>query len=236
MKMVGFDRRIRLEWLDEVAFHYYKSRDQRETASHMKQYLLQYSSGAEARRKFYDILKRVWVDVPPQHEVVRNKALELFIESNASTDRLAVHWGMILITYPFFCDVADSIGQSVAIQDEVPLSNIYKKTVENWGERSTVKHAMDKLVGSLWQWGVLDKKTKGVYTHVLPVDIAKPYQLWLVESKLRSENVQERPLFEVLTSKTLFPFNINLNKNDIHEYGAFEISRQGMDREIISFR
>src|SRR5690554_5872288 len=234
MKMIGFDRRIRLEWLDEVAFYYQKTRDAKACAEYMYEYLAEEMPGHRTRRTLITIMKKIWTDVPSGYESLRDRGLGLLVSSNSKENRLAVHWRMILVMYPFFRDVVGLVGSSFTLQDEISLGNIYRKTVESWGERSTVKHALGKLMGSLWQWGVLDKVKTGTYTPGLLRTVDKTSQTWLIECILRSSNQDESPLIDVLTSPNLFPFKIDVSKEDLAEESGFELSRQGLNREILS--
>lgn len=235
MKLVGFDRRIRLEWLDKVAFFYYKTGDSKACAEQMKELMAGENHGAEARRKFYTVLQRIWVEVPQDMLKVRDRGLSHLVSCNNVSERLAVHWGMIMNVYPFFRDVVELIGDMFSLQDEITLAQIYRRTVAEWGERSTVKHALDKLVGSLWQWGALEKIKTGTYAAKPKLPINKENQLWLLECLLRSCPEKEMPLISALTSIALFPFVITLSKEeDLLSRENFELTRQGINCEMVS--
>ena len=234
MKMIGFDRRIRLEWLDEVAFYYYKTRESKACADYMYEYLAEEMPGHRTRRNIITIMKRVWTEVPPETEHLRDRGMELLISSNDRNNRLAVHWGLLMAAYPFFRDVVDIIGQSLTMQDEVTLANIYRKTVEQWGERSTVIHALGKLTGSLWQWGVIGKAKTGIYVAEPKLSLSEASQLWLIECLIRTSPEREMQLINAITSAALFPFLINISKDDFIGRDVFELSRQGLNSDMIS--
>lgn len=235
MRMVGFDRRIRLEWLDEVAFYYNKTRDPQACADHLKTFMLDENPGEEARRKFYTVLRRIWVEVPQEVEHVRNRGLDYLVSCNTSSERLAVHWGMIMSVYPFFKDTVEQIGDMFTMQDEISMAQIYRRTVEQWGERSTVKHAIAKLTGSLWQWGVLKKVKTGIYAAQPKVPIRETFQLWLIECLVRSSGSESgMPLISAITSTALFPFNIGMSGDDLCSQETLGIYRQGLNSYMIT--
>jgi hypothetical protein len=234
MKMIGFDRRIRLEWLDEAAFYYYKTRDTQACADHMYDYLADSMPGHRTRRNIITVMKRVWTEVPREIEPVRDRGLNHLVSCNYIGERLAIHWGMIMNVYPFFRDVVELIGDMFSMQDEITLAQIYRRTVESWGERPTVKHALNKLVGSLWQWGVLEKVKTGTYAARPKLSIGKTDQLWLLESLVRSSPEKEMPLISAITSAALFPFAINLFKENLLSCDNFELTRQGLNSDIIT--
>lgn len=234
MRMVGFDRRIRLEWLDEVAFYYNKTIDPQVCADHMYDYLTGAMPGHRTRRNIITILKRVWTEVPQEMVHVRDRGLNYLVSCNNVSERLAVHWGMIMSVYPFFRDVVELIGDMFTMQDEISMAQIYRRTVEQWGERSTVKHALEKLTGSLWQWGVLKKVKTGTYAAKPKLFICETNQLWLIECLVRSYSEREMPFFNAITSTALFPFTINISKECFIGQDYFELSRQGLNNDMIS--
>jgi len=234
MKMIGFDRRIRLEWLDEAAFYYNKTRDARACADHMYEYLADSMPGHRTKRNIITILKRVWTEVPQEAEPIRDRGLNLLISCNTAGERLAVHWGMLINVYPFFRDVVGQIGDMFALQNEITLAQIYRRVVERWGERSTVRYATGKLMGSLWQWDVLEKVNAGTFAAKPKMSIRKEAQLWLLESLVRSSPEKEMPLISALTSSALFPFVIKLSREDFGVSAGFELTRQGSNNDVVS--
>lgn len=232
MKMVGFDRRIRLEWLDEVAFYYHKTRDAKACAEYMYDYLAQEVPGHRTRRNLMTIMKKLWTEVPNGQEIIRDQALELLTDSNGRNNRLAVHWALALSAYPFFRDVVSIIGNMFSDKDELTIGQLERRVVEVWGERPTVKYATGKLFGSLTQWGVLEKPKAGRFVVCDKKDVNKEIQQLLIKCLLRGAREKEVRLYDLLSSPALFPYRIDVRKDELAQ--SFELTRQGLNTDIIA--
>ena len=103
------------------------------------------------------------MQVPDELRPLRNEALILF-RNRTGRDRLVLHWGMCLSTYPFFRDVAAATGRLLGLQGKAALSQITRRTAEVWGERSTVARAAQRIVRSLIDWRILmETEERGVF-------------------------------------------------------------------------
>ena len=114
-------------------------------------------------RKSRDILLNLWV-YPFEDEkasLIRQQALEVL--KNGNEDKLAMHWCMLLLYYPVFVDVTGMIGKLSAMQDSFSLAWLKDKMFEEWGERTTLLHSLDKIMQTLRQIGAVESKG-GVYT------------------------------------------------------------------------
>ena len=92
---------------------------------------------------------------------LRKKALDAI--KNGNDDKLAMHWCMLLLYYPVFVDVTGMIGKLSNMQDSFSLAWLKEKMFEEWGERTTLFHSLDKIMQTLRQIGVVESKN-GVYT------------------------------------------------------------------------
>ena len=117
-----------------------------------------------ARGKTMTVLLHVWTAVPDAAVPLRDDALAL-LRGRTARERLALHWGMCLATYPFFRDVAATTGRLLALQGEAALSQIVRRMAESWGGRSTLKRAVQRVVRSFVEWGVLaESGDRGVFS------------------------------------------------------------------------
>jgi len=165
-RMIGFDRRIHLEWLDAAASAERESGEINEIRQFLHGFLEPEIPTYAARRNTVVVLTKIWSRVPEEHADIRDRALDLLQVSNTQ-DRIWLHWGMALLAYPFFRDVVTAISRSLLYYDCFTKAEIVKKIKEDWGERTTLKRATERIISSIFEWGVITKdKETGKY--ILP--------------------------------------------------------------------
>src|SRR5215216_2604962 len=111
-KLLGFDQRVRLEWLEAAAGYAAGGKSYDETRDALLDLLDGVVGGrryASARSKTVTVLCRVWGGIVPGTEGLRSRAIELLPRVDAA-ERVVLHWAMSLAAYPFFADVALIVG------------------------------------------------------------------------------------------------------------------------------
>jgi hypothetical protein len=192
-------------------------------------------AGPEARRKTVTVLSRIWVNVPGEHAGLREEALSL-TERVEPDERLWIHWGMALLAYPFFRDVAATVGQLGRLQSAFSMSQVRRRIVERWGQRTTLRRAVERLVRTYLDWGVIDRTDRrGSYTIVRPRRAAdRDLALWLLSCTLSASGSEQVPMRELVQLPYLFPFELQMYANDVRHSERFETSRQGLDLEMVA--
>lgn len=237
-KLLGFDQRVRLEWLEAAAGHASSGRSYDE----MRDALLDLLDGivggrryASARSKTVTVLCRVWGGVVPGTEGIRARAIEALLRVDAS-ERVALHWAMSLVAYPFFSDVASIVGRLLELQDEAPMTHIVRRAVELWGDREKVRGGSQKIVRSMADWGCLTEASpKGVFRRRTP-QLAVRGQLAsvLAEALIFGGEQSAVPLPQLLRHPAAFPFQLEVTAHDLRRAQCFEINRQGLDIDLVS--
>ena len=233
--MIGFDRRVQLDWLDATVGLCQQSLDPSTIGAQLKQRLKSEISGAEARRKTVTVLLRIWVNVPEKHQSLRDEALDLAGRVQPD-ERLWLHWGMSLLAYPFFRDVAARIGQLGRLQNVFNLAQIQRRMIEGWGQRTTLQRAIPRLVRTWIEWGViLEAAGKGSYT-LAPASKTdnRDLALWLVDCALRAHGSEQVLLQELGQLPYTFPFDLFSFIGDVRRSERFEVDRQGLDLEMVA--
>ncbi|OIQ09535.1 hypothetical protein MOOR_09200 [Moorella thermoacetica] len=234
---IGFDRRIKLDWLDATAWKAGTEGNVDEVRKYLNELLRTEYKNKEARRKTITVLTRIWVRVPDEHQVLQRRGLKILLESDPGT-RLWLHWGMTLLAYPFFRDIAMIIGRLLTLQNEVSLQQISRRLSEQWGERSSVHRACQRVVRSMVDWSVLnDTSMKGVYVPAAKKKVStEDVQLWFLEALLRSEPTPIMPLQQLLQIPSAFPFHLDISLLAIRQSKQLEIQRQGLDLDMVVIR
>lgn len=232
--VVGFDRKIKLDWLDALADRVAQDQDASTLRTYLHAILAGEHPGEVARGKTVTVLMRIWARVPEEHLQVRTEAIEL-LKTISSKDRLWLHWGMCLLAYPIFQDITSSVGRLLKLQDEITWGQVHRRLESSWGERTTVKKAVPRLVRSMVDWHVLnDSEDNKVFTAApLHSTRSKKLQVWLLKASHIAHGKEQLEANELLTLPNLFPFKITVGKADIRATKGFEVHRQGLDMDMV---
>ena len=234
-RIIGFDRKLQLDWLDATVGLCQGSLNPGVVADNLRQKLESEIAGTEARRKTTTVLLRIWVNVPAEYSHLRDEALQLAAQIG-SEERLWLHWGLSLLAYPFFRDVAATVGQLSRLQGIFSQAQVQRRMIENWGQRTTLQRAVRRLIRTSVDWDVLqDTDVRGCY------DVAPPRQtknralaLWLLDCALQANDAEQVPLRELGQLSCTFPFDLLPFVNDVRLSERFEVARQGLDLEMVA--
>jgi hypothetical protein len=236
-KLIGFDRRLDLDWLDHVAALTAEGKQ----ASDVRQGLFSFLDGKlagsdrtdSACGKAVRLLSRIWVNVNPEVVGLRDQALEQLPAASVA-ERLALHWALSLAGFEFFGDVATHAGRLTALQGSFSLGQVLRRVYEDWGERSTLNFAAQRLLRSMAQWGILtDQEEKGVYGQATKrVAVHGSVATILLEALLICEG-NPIPIEQAIRHPAFFPFDVSLSIHELRQSSRFDVHRQGLDQDIV---
>lgn len=240
-QFIGFDRRMALSWLDAAANLASQDLPATEVRGHLDSLLSAHFPGSgehgTSRYKMATVLLHIWVQVSPRLLALRDDGLSL-LHAVPANERLALHWGMCLTTYPFFRDLCTHIGRLSDLYGEVAVAQVTRRMHEWWGERSSVKEATRRSMRSVVEWGaLLETPESGVYAPAPKVVISdKRLQLWLVEAAFLAAESRMVALDQVVRSPMLFPFRLDLSTYDLRNHPRLSLFRQGLNEEVLIAR
>ena len=159
-KMVGLSRNLKEPWLNKVAELAIEGLPQEEVKTQLNDYLGYEIESPTNLRKTREILMNVWIYDNDYSEKLFSEAKKLY--RNYPDYSLEIHWCLLLAAYPVFGDVCKLIGKMSQFQDEITLAQIKQKLFDEWGERTTLYHSMDKLIATMKALGVISGD-KGKY-------------------------------------------------------------------------
>ena len=237
-RIVGFDRTIRRTWLDATADWTAEVLPAPEVRSRLQRLLEGEVSGESprgAREKTITVLMRIWPLVPRQLTPLRDDALAM-LRVRHGAERLPLHWGLCMATYPFFRDIASTTGRLLGLQGIATLSQIARRTEEAWGQRSTVSRAVRRVVRSFVEWGVLtETQDRGVYSPPPRTQLRADDEVtsWLVEAGVSGSEGSARPLRTLLADPAFFPFDLHLAAPQLARSKRITIYRHGLEQELV---
>lgn len=230
---IGFDRLIRLPWLDRAALLAGELRESTALHGEIEQFLALDLAGKDARRKTANVLTRVWWRTSAQHEPLRDEALARFPGCHPD-DRLFLHWGMVLLAYPLFYQVAGVAGRLLRLQGSLRLAQLNSRIAAQWGHRSTLDTVLPRILYSMLDWQALQTTEQpGVYCAGQPISAADPATLrWLLEAAMTA-NGSDRPLSDLLRAAELFPFDLGPGAGQITKSQRLQVYQQGQEMTMV---
>jgi hypothetical protein len=241
MQEVGFNQLIKLDWLEQTAELALANDDAKQIQAALDNLLgneLSVGSGAErtSRSKTITVLLKIWVKAPLERSGFRNEALELFGQLPRA-EHLALHWGATIAAYPFFAQVAETVGKLGRLQENFSREQIRQRLYQQHGERATVDRALRRVLGSLVNWQVIQQV--GNQYNLVPAHTITNSQVisWLLEAVLRASGSQSGLLQTLSQSAILFPFKFEQVKlSDLENNSRLETYRQGINQNTLSLK
>jgi hypothetical protein len=222
-KAVGFDQKILLDHLN-YTMNEVSCTKKEEMYKKLDQYLIKDIKGYKSRKNATTILIKIWYLDKKINTSIQKRAFELLPQLD-SQERIALHWGMTLLAYPFFKDITREIGRLASRQHDFSSSQVYRKIKELYGDRRRVEVAYQAVLTSMKNWGVIIQKKQGVY--VLPEKIIifnNNIINWLTEVAIVTSKREYIQMDDVSTLSYLFDNSI------------FEITNQGINKIVIGIK
>jgi hypothetical protein len=145
---------------------------------------------------------------------------------------------MMVGTYPVFTDTAAAIGRLLTLQGSFTLAHLTRRLAGAWGARSTLERAVQRIVRSMVQWGVLrDTATRGMYeTLPRPRRVGPAVGTVLIEALLIDAEEASVPLGQLTGHPAIFPFDVDLNASYVRGASQFRVHRQGLDTDFVELQ
>lgn len=229
-KMVGLSRNLKLQWLNKVVELVLEGLPEPEIKEQLNEYLKFEIVSAINVRKTREILMNIWVYDNDYSGKIRETALELI--RNYPEYSVPIHWCMILATYPVFADMCKLIGKMTEFQDEITLAQLKQKLFDEWGERTTLFHSIDKLVSTLKELNVMACDKPGKY-YVNAHRVSNPKIVaFMLNTVMLVDNRGYYTFAEINSSTYLFPFEYKMEKEALLEDDRFSINNFGGELSI----
>ena len=229
-KMVGLSRNLKLQWLNKVVELVLEGLNEKEIKEQLNVYLGFEIESPTNIRKTREILMNIWAYENERSSRIKTLALELI--KDYPEYALEIHWCMLMATYPVFMDMCKLIGKMSEFQDEITLSQLKQKLFDDWGERTTLYHSIDKLISTLKALDVVQSNKPGKY-YINKHKVSNPKIIaFMVYSIMIIDDSGYYTFSDINTTNYFFPFDYKLDKEAIYEDGRFSINNFGGEMSI----
>ncbi len=239
---IGIKQTIRIEWMQKTADFLLAGLDAKAIRKELHEFLSdQNGNGSEgirsAQTRTFAVnnLMKVWVSPDPELLYFRDASL-VFLREHPSKG-LAIHWGVMSATYPFWFNVARQTGRLLALQHQVTQAQIINRIKEQYGDRQTVFRYARYVLRSFVIWGVLkDSGAKGCYEKSVPVNIADSNLAILIfQAALHATPEGKGELGLLLNNPAFFPFYLPTIAADFvsQHSDQIDVVRYGLGDELL---
>lgn len=233
LPLVGFERFVERDWLDKTAQWVIEDLSTKEIHARIDDYLAPYIQGETSKRKTKNVLSGAWVKRNDLNSEFKATACRLFIAANTS-EKLALHYGMMVASYPFFLKLSRILGRLFRLQNTVYTQEFNRRVVEQLGDRDSIKRAAARYLQSLNQWGMTEAVNKA------EIKTAKPFRLnnselvtWLYASVLFLSESHRLTMDDIFADPAFFPFDIAHGTFNARVIPFLEVVQQGASGKLI---
>lgn len=238
-KDIGFNRNIKLDWLNATASFCAETNDPAEIREKLEAVLAQDRSGAEAIRKSIDILINIWYKNKEQYPNLVEFAVKHFQDTYHPLDRLWLHFGLISLYFSFFRETASVIGKLSKRGSLITNKEVIKQLISERGHLGSLERSAQRIVSSLRDWELLvDSDQSFVYKARYRELESESLELeaWLLQCAFIGKNVEQIPYEDLIRLPELFPFNIRVGLDYIRKNTPFSVYRAGGGINMIELR
>ena len=142
---VGFARNISEEYLNAVADCKLADKSLLETRDILNELIGSRIHAETNIKNTRVILLNTWYR---NDSWLQDRCIEIAKEVTVS-ERLPLHWSLLLVAYPVFFDLCTIIGSMLDYRDEVSSTQVKERIFETWGARTTLLHALSKTLQTM---------------------------------------------------------------------------------------
>lgn len=231
--LIGFDRFVDLNWLNQTYFLSKQKIENSKKVETLREYLGPYISGKDSLRKTTNLLTRIWLRDYLNLAALKKEAL--YIENLNKCELIVLHFGMCISIFPFFKEVLSQIGNLLFIQGFFYSDDIETRIMDKYSNISSVPRATQRIVQSLNSWGLINKSDDKKYAPEDKIQLNNPEIIsWILKAILLSSESKRYQVTEMQSLNFLFPYKFDLRANtEIYLNSDMTIERDGMNNEYI---
>lgn len=233
---IGFDRYIEKDWLEQVASWAAEGKTCDQTHALADDYLASFIHGPTSLRKTKNVLFGVWLNTSDKNSAFKEQGIRL-LNTCSKDERLVIHWGLAVASYPFFASLARLTGRLLRLQGDIHSKELIRRSIEQYGDKESVRRATTRLLQSFAEWGVLMPASEGIFHCSPKFKLVNPELVtWLMASVFFSSERSRFSADEILSDPVWFPFDIAHNSFQVSRSLLLKIVHQAGWSVLISLR
>ena len=234
--LVGFDRYIEREWLDKTATWVIDGKTPKEVHCLIDEFLDPFINGETSQRKTKNVLSGAWVKTTEDNEHFKQQA-KLLYQTASTSERLAIHYGMVIASYPFFYSLSKILGRLFKLQDEVTNKEFYRRVIETVGDRESIKRAAARYLQSMVEWQLLlnGEKSSVKPANKIQIDNSE-IVTWLFSAIFFSHDRDKLSTNDVTSDPSWFPFEISSVVFQSSNSEIIEVIHQGLNEDLLELK
>lgn len=223
---IGFNRHLEMDWLVQTASWSANGFHGQELKNKIDTLLAPKFDSKVAQDKTRNLLFGIWdVNSKIVPKEFHSDACRFLLEH--SEVNIVLHWGMMLVKYPFFYYVISQIGRMTKHEGTFIYSQLEHRITESYGDTSTIKRCMQFIVRTLMNLDLLANPKQGLYQLRKPIKIEIPdIMAWLVESSVRADGNSSKSMDMITNDPVWFPFQIVFNEDRLSQNPRLDVHHQ----------
>lgn len=234
--LVGFERYVTFDWLDQTAKWVIGGQSPQEVHAAIDDYLSSLVTGDTSKRKTKNVLSGAWVKSDGVNPKFKEEAKALY-KSASRSEKIAIHYGLFIASYPFFYSLSQILGRLFKLQDDITNLEFYRRCVEVNGDRESIKRAAARYLQSIAEWGLIDADEKAKVKPEPKIKLENPAVVtWLLASILYSSERDRLSVNEILSDPAWFPFDIHPRDFHVEQSSVLEVVHQGVGMSLLALK
>lgn len=229
-KTVGLTRNLKLQWLNKVSELALMGLTQDEIKEQLNEYLSFEINSPTNLRKTREILMNIWFYENKRTNKIKTYATEILRKYPEYS--LELHWCMMMAAYPVFTDMCKIIGKISGFQDGIVMAQLKQKLFDEWGERTTLHHSIDKMVATLKDMNVMICDKPGRYHINKRIVTNTSIVTLMIYTKMMMDDRGYYTFEDLQSSDYFFPFEYKIEKQVLLEDSRFAMNRFGSELSI----
>lgn len=233
---IGFGKKVRLSWMEKAADFSSAGVGFKDARPDLADLIRRDNSGDEAIRKILSSLRRAWFQPPEYCKDLQEEGVRLAGLLRGERERLPIHFGQVVLAYPFVGFTAETCGRLLRVQNQFKAPEVVRRVQERYGDRGFTQRCARYNVSSFIDWGLLNIEDSKFYTKPTKVQIENDsLSRWLITVLMIAVVRRDASMSEISNHPALFAFSLSeISPNLFGGSKHLSVKRLGLNQEVVS--